>query len=297
LPILISVLCAATVFLLVMGLTRMGESAIRDARLGIFVNPELEIPLWKRLVVPWWNGLGDIVARYVPSTAVKIIAADLDRAGVPLRPAVFVAYRLGGVVVFATAAFCISVALGAQASQLPLRMIAAGIVGFIVPKVWLVRAVLNRQRAIVRLLPDSIDLLVVCVEAGLGLDAAMDQVVRRMSGPVAEEFKRTLDDIAIGRGRMDALRDAAQRTGVSQISIFVAALYQAELLGVSISQVLRVQSDSLRTQRNLRAREEAAKLPLKLLFPMVLCILPSMFVVVLAPGVIKLFQVLSGMGR
>ena len=288
-PILISVLCAATVFLFIMGMTRVGERTIHG------IEPELEIPLWERLVVPSWKRLADIVASYVPSTAMRLIAADIDRAGLRLQPATFVAYRIGGVVVFAVAAFWISVLIGVKPSQFPLCAIAGGIAGFLLPRVLLERAILKRQQAIVRLLPDSIDLLVVCVEAGLGLDAGMDQVVRRMSGPVAEEFKRTLDDIAIGGGRMEALRKTAQRTGVSQVSVFVAALYQAELLGVSISHVLRVQSESLRMQRSLRAREEAAKLPLKLLFPMVLCILPSMFVVVLAPGVIQIFNALSAM--
>lgn len=295
-PILISVLCAATVFLLIMGLMRMGESAIRDERLGIFNDVEPDGSLWERLVIPLWNRLIDKITDYVPSRAMKIMAAELDRAGLRLRPATFVAYRVGGVVVFATVALWISVVLGAPASQLPLRAIVAGIVGFMLPKVLLARAIHDRQRAIVRLLPDSIDLLVVCAEAGLGLDAGMDQVVRRMSGPVAEEFKRTLDDIAIGGGRMEALRKTAQRTGVSQVGVLVAALYQAELLGVSIAKVLRVQSDSLREQRSHRAREEAAKLPLKLLFPMML-IMPSMFVVVLAPGVIQVIDALSGMTK
>jgi tight adherence protein C len=303
---LISILSAATVFVFVMGLMMKGESALVDDRLdnvgggrGTYMASDLDLSLWQRVVVPCWNRAGETLARYVPSKSMENIAVDLERAGIHrrIRPAHFVAYRVAGIVVFATAAYGISIALGAEAWQPQPLVVAAGIVGFLLPRALLARAISDRQRAIVRSLADCIDLLVVCVEAGLGLDAAMDQVVKRMSGPVSEEFERTLDDIAIGRGRMDALRGMAQRTGVSQISVLVAALYQAELLGVSIAHVLRVQSESLRVQRNHRAREAAAKIPLKLLFPLVLCILPAMFVVVLAPGAIQIYKALSGLGK
>ena len=250
---LICILSAATVFVLVMGLTMKGESELVDDRLdsitgrrSTYIASDLDVSLWQRLVIPWWNRVGETLARYVPSKTMENIAVDLERAGIHrrIRPAHFVAYRAAGVVVFVAAGYGISIALGAEASQPQLLVVAAGIVGFLLPRALLARAVRHRQRAIIRSLADCIDLLVVCVEAGLSLDAAMDQVVTRMSGPVSEEFKRTLDDIAIGRGRMDALRGMAQRTGVSQISVLVAALYQAELLGVSIAHVLRVQSES-----------------------------------------------------
>ncbi len=297
LPVLISILCAATVFLFIVGLTRAGESALRSQRLGISQDSDQDTSLMERLFVPVWTRIVDAFARHIPSTAIKALGAELERAGWTLRPAGFVTYRAISTVVLAVVAGWLSLRLSMQAPEAVLLPIAGGIAGFLLPKAILSRKIAERQQSIIRLLPNAIDLLVVCVEAGLSLDAAMDQVVNKTSGPLSEEFKKTLDDIAIGRGRIEALRITSQRVDVPQLRIFVAALYQAETLGGSISQVLREQSDSLRIQRNLRAREEAAKLPLKLLFPMVLCIMPSMFVVVLAPGVMKLFSVLKDIAK
>ncbi|NLN78706.1 MAG: type II secretion system F family protein [Armatimonadetes bacterium] len=289
-PLLISILCAATVFLFILGMTRAGESAIRDERLGI--GRQLDSSLWQRMVVPLWSRITDVVSRSVPSTALKNIELELDSAGLKLRPVNFVAYRIASAALFTISAIWICVAFKVQLSLWFVYVIGGVIVGLLLPKAVVSHLIADRRKKIVRMLPDAIDLLVVCVEAGLGLDAGMDQVVGRMSGPVAEEFKRTLDDIASGQRRMDALRNTSKRVGVSQLSMFVAALYQAEQLGASIAEVLEDQASGLRVQRNLRAREEAAKLPLKLLFPMALCIMPSLFVVVLLPGVLKLFKVL-----
>ncbi|MGI6295659.1 MAG: type II secretion system F family protein [Armatimonadota bacterium] len=296
-PVLISILCAMTVFLFIVGLTRAGESTLRGQRLGISLDPDLDKPLVGRLIVPLWNRVVDALARHIPGAALKALSAELERAGWTLRPATFVTYRIISTVVLAILAGWLGRKLDLQTSEIILLLIGGGIAGFLFPKAILSRKINDRQQSIIRLLPDAIDLLVVCVEAGLGMDAAMDQVVDKMSGPLSQEFKKTLDDIAIGRRRIDALRTTSQRVDVPQLRIFVAALYQAETLGGSISQVLREQSDSLRIQRNLRAREEAAKLPLKLLFPTALCIMPSLFVVVLAPGVIKLLNVLRVMAR
>ncbi len=296
-PILISILCAATVFLFIVGLTRVGESTLRGQRLGIPLEADLDTPLLERVVVPLWNKVVEALARHIPGAAIKALGVELERAGWRLRPAGFVTSRVISTVVFAVLVGWLSRVLGLESFEAILLLLAGGIAGFLLPKAILSRKIAQRQQSIIRLLPDAIDLLVVCVEAGLGLDAAMDQVVNKMSGPLSEEFKKTLDDISIGRGRIDALRTTSQRVDVPQLRIFVAALYQAETLGGSMSQVLREQSDSLRVQRNLRAREQAAKLPLKLLFPMVLCIMPSMFVVVLAPGAIKLFEAIKAMTR
>lgn len=296
-PVLISILCAGTVFLLIVGLTRAGESTLRGQRLGISLDPDLDTPLLERLIFPLWSRIVDSLARHIPGAAVKALGVELERAGWTLRPATFVTYRAISTVMIAALVGWLCLALGLPTFETILLLVAGGIVGFLFPKAILSRKIIERQQSIIRSLPDAIDLLVVCVEAGLGLDAAMDQVVNRMSGPLPDEFKKTLDDIAIGRGRIDALRITSQRVDVPQLRIFVAVLYQAETLGSSISQVLREQSDSLRVQRGLRDREEAAKLPLKLLFPTVFCIMPSMFVVVLAPGLIKLFHILRAMAR
>lgn len=131
------------------------------------------------------------------------------------------------------------------------------------------------------------------VEAGLGLDGAMQRAVEKMKGPLPSEMERALREMQIGKLRAEALRDMAQRVKVAELSSFVAAVCQAEQLGVSIAKVLRVQGETLRTQRSQRTREAAAKLPVKLLFPLIFFIFPALFVVVLAPGVIRTVKALG----
>jgi len=166
-----------------------------------------------------------------------------------------------------------------------LGMVGFGI-GYLVPEFWLGSRIKSRQKLILRMIPDTLDLLTISVRAGLGFDAALGKVTEKVKGPLPDEFRRALAEIRVGKTRKDALRDIVTRTDVPALTNFIGAIIQAEQLGVSISKVLQVQSEQLRIERRQRAEEAAAKAPIKMLFPLVGCIFPSMFIVILGPAII-----------
>jgi tight adherence protein C len=166
--------------------------------------------------------------------------------------------------------------------------------GFFLPDVLLYNAGTKRQQKIQKALPDALDLLTVCVEAGLGFDAAIAQVARNTHGPLAAEFSRVLQEMQIGTSRPQALRAMTHRTTVPELRSFVSALVQAGELGISIADVLREQAREMRLRRKTRSEEKAQKVPVKILFPLVFCLFPSMFVVIIGPGMITIAQVLFG---
>ncbi len=170
---------------------------------------------------------------------------------------------------------------------LRLAMIPIGMMfGYTLPEFWLGGRVRKRQKAILLQIPDALDLLTISVRAGLGFDGALGKVVEKLKGPLTEEFRRALAEIRVGKARRDALRDIVPRTEVAALTNFIGAIIQAEQLGVSISKVLQVQSEQLRIERRQRAEEMAAKAPIKMLFPLVGCIFPSLFIVILGPAII-----------
>ncbi len=148
----------------------------------------------------------------------------------------------------------------------------------------------QRQGEIIKSLPDSFDLITTCVEAGLGLDAALTRVSEKVKGAFSDDLAVTLREIGMGRNRVEALHDLADHTGVADLSMFVNAIIQAEQMGTSIGQVLRVQSEQMRIRRRQRAEETAAKAPVKMIFPLVLCILPTLFIVIMGPAAIQVYQ-------
>ena len=170
----------------------------------------------------------------------------------------------------------------------------AATAGFFLPDLLLYNAGVKRQDKIQRALPDALDLLTVCVEAGLGFDAALAQVARNTRGPLAAEFSRVLQEIQIGKSRSQALRAMTDRTTVPELRSFVSALVQAGELGITIADVLREQAKEMRLRRRQRAEEKAQKVPVKILFPLVFCLFPSMFIVILGPAALSIAQVLFG---
>jgi tight adherence protein C len=168
------------------------------------------------------------------------------------------------------------------------------LLGYTLPEFWLGRRVSSRQKAILRMIPDTLDLLTISVRAGLGFDAALAKVVEKLPGPLTDEFRRALAEVRVGKARRDALRDMIPRTNVQPLSNFIGAIIQAEQLGVSISKVLQVQSEQLRIERRQRAEEAAAKAPIKMLLPLVGCIFPSLFIVILGPAMISIMVTLGG---
>jgi tight adherence protein C len=166
------------------------------------------------------------------------------------------------------------------------------LIGFFLPDVLLYNSGEKRQAKIQTALPDAMDMLTVCVEAGLGFDAALAQVARNTTGPLAGEFARALQEMQLGASRAQALRAMTARTTVPELRAFVSALTQATELGITVAQVLREQAREMRLKRRQRAEEKAQKVPVKITFPLVFCLFPALFVVILAPGVITISQTL-----
>jgi tight adherence protein C len=164
----------------------------------------------------------------------------------------------------------------------------------VLPDFWLGHHIKDRKRQILKAVPDTLDLLTISVRAGLGFDAALGKVVEKLDGPLVDEFRRALAEVRVGKARRDALRDIVARTEVVPLTNFIGAIIQAEQLGVSISKVLQVQSEQLRIERRQRAEEQAAQAPIKMLFPLVGCIFPSLFIVILGPAIILIMINLGG---
>ena len=185
----------------------------------------------------------------------------------------------------------IVIAMGASIGPKSLgAIVGLGVLGFLMP-FWIVRSrAKQRQHAIIKSLPDAFDLITTCVEAGLGLDAALARVAEKVEGPFAQELTRALRDIALGKSRRDALKELGARTNVADLVQFTNAVVQAEAMGSSIGTVLRVQAEQLRVKRRQRAEEAAYKAPVKMLFPLVLCIFPTLFIVILGPAVITIMH-------
>ncbi|GAB2866268.1 type II secretion system F family protein [Lentzea nigeriaca] len=171
-------------------------------------------------------------------------------------------------------------------------LVAGALLGFFLPDVLLLNAGQKRQNLIRRALPDALDMLTVCVEAGLGFDAALAQVARNTAGPLAQEFARVLQEMQIGKSRNEALRALTLRTTVNELRAFVSALAQAGELGVPVASVLREQAREMRIRRRQHAEEQAQKVPVKILFPLIACLFPAMFVVIIGPGAISIAKVL-----
>lgn len=178
-----------------------------------------------------------------------------------------------------------------------LLVVGAGVgaaAGFFLPDILLYNAGTKRQHKIQQALPDALDMLTVCVEAGLGFDAALAQVARNTKGPLAAEFSRVLQEMQIGKSRSQALRASTERTTVPELRSFVSALIQAGELGITIADVLREQAKEMRLRRRQRAEEKAQKVPVKILFPLVFCLFPSMFVVIIGPGALNIVHLFTG---
>jgi tight adherence protein C len=176
----------------------------------------------------------------------------------------------------------------------PLTTIAIGLAlaaaGFITPNLVLLNAVARRRDQIRRALPDSLDLLTINVEAGLAFNAALSQVARNTKGPLAEELFRVLQEMQIGLGRSAALKALADRTNVAELRSFVLAMVQADRFGIPIANVLRVQSREIRVRRSQQIEERAQKVPVKILFPLILCIMPALFIVVVGPAAVRILE-------
>ena len=307
-PIVIAGVAALAVVLITVGLagtSRDDPLRVRLTQLGTMTAKdlqelELQQPFFDRTIRPLAARLSGAVARITSASFTQQTEKRLAMAGNPgdMR----VSDWLGMKALASGAAFVVLFLLFGLLGQNLALGLALGIVGliggYILPEFWLGGRVRARQKAIVLQLPDALDLLTISVRAGLAFDAALGKVVEKMKGPLVDEFRRALAEVRVGKARREALRDIIPRTEVQALTNFVGAIIQAEQLGVSISKVLQVQSEQLRIERRQRAEEQAAKAPIKMLFPLVGCIFPSLFVVILGPAIILIITnlVINGPG-
>jgi tight adherence protein C len=253
---------------------------------------ELSQPFLQRVLVPSVNSLGRAAKRITPLGMRQRIARKLILAG---SPAGWDAEKVAATKVFgALGGGVLGVALGSLAGLSVNMTVWAAIFlaafGYLLPGAGLGQKAIARQETLRRALPDTMDLLTISVEAGLGFDAAVAHVRKNVPGPLSDELGRMLQEMQLGVSRIDSLRSLADRTDVDELNGFVLAMIQADIFGVSIAKVLRAQSKELRTKRRQLAEDRAMKVPVKLLFPLIFCILPAMFVVVVGPGVIRLIR-------
>ena len=294
--ILIAIMAAAAVLLITVGVaSRPSEDAVQARLSQLVVQPksleemEMQRPFSDRVLRPMVQRFAKLGRRRDEGGMIARIDAKLEKAGYPggLRGADWVGVKLMSLIAFAVIAFLLGLLIGKGAIVLGLLFLTVGgAIGYIAPEFWLGKKIAARSMAMVLQLPDALDLLTISVEAGLGFDAALAKVVEKMEGPLVDEFRQALAEVRMGRTRREALRDVANRADAQPVSNFIGAIVQAEQLGVPIAKVLQIQSNQLRIERRQRAEEAAAKAPVKMLFPMVGCIFPTIFIVILGPAIV-----------
>ena len=268
-------------------LERMG-SPVGDAG-------EAEVPFADRVLNPLRSRALELGRRMTGGDKAERIRHKLDLAGNPrdmsvdrivsLKVMAAVALGLGGVsyALLISAGPLVYLALGG----------VCGVIGFVAPELWLYQKAYDRSEQIQRSLADAVDLLTISVEAGLGFDAALQQVARNTGGPLAEEFSRMLREMQLGKGRAESLKALSDRTNVVDLKTFVGAMVQADAFGISISQVLRVQSAEMRIKRRQHAEKRAQQVPVKIMIPLILCVLPCLMTVVMGPAILSVIKQFS----
>lgn len=256
---------------------------------GTAREEELAKPLAQRTVGPIILSISNFLKRFTPVGYLDKKQHQLVLAGQPgnLDAPSFVVVKLLGTAVGLVLGFFL-VDYGSDTLQRVVLFALPVALGFFGPDAWLQRKIEERRTAMLRALPDLLDLLVISVEAGLGFDSALSRVVATVPGPLSEEFFRMLQETRVGVSRRDAMRHLMGRTDLDELRSFLLAMIQAEAFGVTIARVLRVQADEMRVKRRQRAQEKAFAAPVKLVFPLVFCIFPSLFIVLLGPAAIQI---------
>jgi tight adherence protein C len=267
-----------------------GNSANINARLSPYQfsaplterDEKLEQSLVTRLIWPFIHKLVKVPARLAPQRAYDEARKLMEQADHSMDLNLFMGLRAGGMIGLPLVYIFVM--------GFPTSIPSLGLVGLLgwfggrLPINWLRKKAAARQKAIQRALPDTLDLITVSVEAGLALEAALAKVVEKTRGPLRHEIGRVLQEVGLGKSRRLALRDMAERCDVADLTSFVTAMVQAEQMGLGVAEVLRTQSDETRLRRRQRAEETAEKAPIKMLFPLIMCILPALLVVILGPA-------------
>ncbi|MBI4630221.1 MAG: type II secretion system F family protein [Chloroflexi bacterium] len=252
---------------------------------------EMSQPFSERVLLPIIRSVGQMTTRFTPEAALEATQHKLDLAGNPgnLDPKMFMAIRI-----IASVGLGFVLLLAFSLAPEPNWIQNLGLTGLFValgyylPELWLSSKITRRQDEVVKALPDALDLLTVCVEAGLGFDAALGKLTEKWENDLALAFGRVLQEVRLGKTRREALRDMSYRLDVPDVTSFIAAVLQAEQLGVSMGKILRIQSDQMRIKRRQRAEQKAHQAPIKMLFPMALLIFPTIWLVLLGPAVLLL---------
>jgi tight adherence protein C len=254
---------------------------------------EMSLSTRERVIIPMYRGLARFTLQFTPENQIESIRHQIELAGKTqsMEPVMFFGQRIALTLAFGVGAFVLffffanwGVVKGVLAT------IGGALLGYYLPVLQLRGAISRRQDGIIKALPDALDLLTICVEAGLGFEQAMGKVYEKWDNDLSMAFGRVLQEIQLGKRRGEALRDMSRRMEVNDVTSFVAALVQAEQLGVSISKILRIQSDQMRVKRRQRAQEKAQQAPVKMMIPMVLLIFPSIWIALMGPSVIILLE-------
>ncbi|MBI5842315.1 MAG: type II secretion system F family protein [Chloroflexi bacterium] len=272
-------------------LARLAEAGQRGEVMSL-EELELDQPFNERVIVPILKRIGELSTRFTPQRALEETTRKLELAGNPGRidAATFLASRFFGAIGFGGLLLVVSIV---SPSPWPLArvILVVGlftVIGFFFPQLWLQSKINRRQNDVRKAMPDALDLLTICVEAGLGFDAAMSKVSEKWENELSIAFGRCMREIQLGKTQRQALRDMADRLGIGEMTSFVAAVIQSQILGVSLAKVLRIQSDQMRIKRRQRAEEEAHKAPVKMILPMAFLTFPSIMIILLTPAGIQI---------
>jgi tight adherence protein C len=302
---LVACLAAASVMCIVFGvMLKAAPNAgdLLEARLAQFTEMgrlpatltevELSLPFFDRVIRPALDAIGRMLTRRGQGGSQQVLQDKLNLAGRPwgLTASGFVALRLLSLLLFVTVGIALSLLLALPMPNVLMGPVAGGVLGYLLPQLLLSRRIKKRQKEILLALPNALDLLTISVEAGLSFDAALTRVTEKYQNALAQEFTQVLNEVRLGRPRLEALDDVGRRCRVEELSNFVQAIIQSEQLGVGIANVLRIQSEEIRRRRRQRAEELGQKAPLKMLFPMVGCIFPTLFIILLGPAAILIFS-------
>ena len=276
---------------------RMAEFSQRG-EINSLEEIELSQSFSDRVVMPMMRRLGELSARFTPQHVLEQTRMRLEKAGNPGRmdASTFMVIHFVSAALFGGIIFFVS--LLAKKMAMPTKLLIVlgmTLLGYFFPDLWIRSKINGRQKQVRKAMPDALDLLTICVEAGLGFDASMSKVSEKWDNELSLAFARVIKEIQLGKLRRDALRDMSERLGIAEMTSFVAAVIQSEMLGVSMAKVLRIQSDQMRLKRRQRAEEEAHKAPIKMVFPMVLIIFPALIIVLMAPAGMSLYEAFSNL--
>ncbi|HRF96662.1 MAG TPA: type II secretion system F family protein [Aggregatilineales bacterium] len=265
-------------------LAQYGERELPDS----LEEVELSISFKERVLVPLMKGMARIVVRFTPQKQLEMTRRKLEIAGMNADPSAFFLQRIVFTILLGIGGAVFGLVIQKQPFlNAMLYAVGGAALGYYLPMAQVNSKIKKRQSEILKALPDALDLLVICVEAGLGFDMAMGKVYEKWDNQLSLAFGRVLREIQLGKLRREALRDMAARMDVPDVNSFTGAIIQADQLGVSMSTILRVQSEQMRVKRRQRAQEKAQQAPVKMMIPMVLLIFPSIWIVLLGPAVLQ----------